>query len=126
MRNVKAFVLALSIFLPATSQLSSARPVAIDNGTALNPAGSPHIGRMYTLNKNLVITWNTDKAYTHFNVRWNHVGGDERQFEVDSSPAAIRNYQSGEEYHIRVQGCTKPIIGSSHCSSWGERYYTPN
>jgi len=68
----------------------------------------------------LVFRWEDSNGFDHFNVRWARPGRASEQIELDGSARhyAIGKFRRNTEYTFSIQGCHKPWLHGSTCSSW--------
>lgn len=106
LRLVVAVVYALSFFLLPAS--ANAQFENVSMGT-----------RLSVENNSLVVRWSTT-WFDHYNIRWSANGGPDAQFERDGDKnfRYITPFVPGAVYRVAVQGCVKPLIGRSTCTSW--------
>ena len=89
----------------------------------LCPYDRPCIKAVYNEGTNLIIEWNDTEARTHYNFRWSRPGKQVIQVEVQGGKGGrftLRNFRPNTRYTFAVQGCRKPLIGSSTCTPWYE------
>lgn len=73
----------------------------------------------------IVYRWLSDEGFDHFNVRWSSPGHQAAQVELDKNARVyrVRGARRNTLYQFSVQGCHKPLVGSSRCSPWASVSY---
>lgn len=85
------------------------------------PAGQPCILAVYNQRANLVVEWNDSDERDHYNLRWSRPGRGAVQVERPGGRGGhfvLKNFRPNTKYTFAVQGCSKPLIGSSTCTGW--------
>jgi len=84
-------------------------------------AGMPCILAVYNKGTDLIVEWNDTDERDRYNFRWSRPGKAEQQFETPGGRGGsftIGNFHRNTSYTFKVQGCKKPLIGRSSCTSW--------
>jgi hypothetical protein len=87
----------------------------------------PCITELYQDGTTLVIGWDGEGDWGHYNFRWGRPGRDETQSETDGGTSGsfrITNVNPGMTYTVKVQGCNRDLFGNSSCTPWEEDLYT--
>jgi len=69
----------------------------------------------------IIVEWNGQDNYHHYNVLWSRPGKSAVQVEVgggDKGFFHLKSANSGTTYTFAVQGCHKRPLQSSRCSPW--------
>lgn len=69
----------------------------------------------------IIVEWNGQDNYSHYNLRWSRPGKESAQIEVSGGTAGnfhLKNAHTGTTYTFSVQGCHKRFAQSSRCSPW--------
>jgi hypothetical protein len=86
----------------------------------------PCIKDVWTDGGTLRMKWTATEDFDHYNVRWSRPGKPEVQSEVSGGRDGsfqVTNDNSCTSYDLKVQGCQKPLIGSSTCTAWEETVF---
>ena len=98
--------------------LFMATPAKAQNVCAV---GMPCIQAVYNVRANLIVEWNDTDNRDHYNFRWSRPGKPAVQVEKPGGRGGsftLRDFWPNTEYTFAVQGCRKPLIGRSTCTSW--------
>ena len=112
----------------AQSSVAASCPGNLSGDTRQCPVDRPCFDSLTMSGNALQISWSATEAFDHFNFRWSRPGRDESQQEVSGGRQgsfSINNANRCVKYTLKVQGCNKPLIGSSTCTPWAEEQFTP-
>jgi len=85
------------------------------------PADRPCIQSVYNVGANLIVKWNDTEGRDHYNIRWSRPGKAAQQIERPGGRGGsftLKNFNANTRYTFSVQGCRKPLIGTSTCTEW--------
>lgn len=104
--------------LPATAEASPQQ---------LCPDDRPCITSLYQDGKSIKVGWDGHEDFSHYNFRWSRPGRADSQHETSGGGGGgftINKVWSSTTYTVKVQGCNKPLFGSSTCTPWAEETIT--
>jgi len=74
----------------------------------------------------ILVEWNGQDNYHHYNVRWSRPGKGPVQVEVRGGSNGffhLTKANTGTTYSFAVQGCKKALLQSSRCSPWESQQF---
>jgi hypothetical protein len=114
-KSVRVSISAALIFCSGWLALSASGFDNVNMNTALSVEGG-----------HVVVRW-AKSGFHHYNIRWSEDGGPAKQAERegDKDFRYLSRYRPGVVYRVAVQGCNKPLGGTSQCTSWDEAVCGP-